>query len=162
MRKTAKCKRCAVAKVPFSSSFFLSFFSLATMFNNNISKKVQVLTVILSQNWFLSQRGALRPLSVFIATNSPWSIKLFLALPSCCPLCRTPFSNVLYACAEVVSFPNQRPQSLVWERDWCTREIVASSLVPRLLRSGTRTLKLCRCGEPGIFVTWKAQKIERR
>ena len=34
-----------------------------------------------------------------------------------------------------------------------TSEIVASSLVPRLPRSGTRTLKLCRRGEPGIFVT---------
>ena len=31
------------------------------------------------------------------------------------------------------------------------------SLVPRLRRSGTRTLKLCRRGEPG-----KAQKVERR
>jgi len=30
------------------------------------------------------------------------------------------------------------------------------SLVPRLLRSGTRTLKLCRRGEPGIFLTWEA------
>jgi len=178
-----------------SAIFRLLSFSLATMFNNDISKTVQVVTVILSHNWFLSQRGALRPLSVFIATNSPWSIKLFLALPGCCPLRRTPFSivlqwhrsvgvnpyshtrhttvmtktwpqscdnkpryrdleqrhghlkgtfficsNVLYACAEVVSFPNQRPQSLVWERDWCTREIVVScpdpphsacSLVPR-------------------------------
>ena len=26
-----------------------------------------------------------------------------------------------------------------------------SSLVPRLPHSGTRTLKLCRCGEPGFF-----------
>ena len=35
------------------------------------------------------------PLSVFIATNSHWSIKLFSALPGCCPLRRTPFSNVI-------------------------------------------------------------------
>ena len=27
---------------------------------------------------------------------------------------------MLYACAQVVSFPNQRPQSLIWERDYCT------------------------------------------
>ena len=29
--------------------------------------------------------------------------------------------------------------------------IKGSSLVPRLPRSGTQTMKLCRCGEPGIF-----------
>ena len=30
---------------------------------------------------------------------------------------------MLYACIHVVSFPNQKPWSLVWELDWCTREI---------------------------------------
>ena len=34
--------------------------------------------------WRLSQRGALRPLRVFIATSSRWSIKLFTALPGYC------------------------------------------------------------------------------
>ena len=34
-------------------------------------------------------------LSVFIATNSSWLIKLFSALPTCCLLRRTPFSNVV-------------------------------------------------------------------
>ena len=63
--------------------------------NNDNSKSVQVLTVILSQNLCLSQRGAIRSLSVFIAPNSPWSIKLFTALTDCCPLRRTPFSNVV-------------------------------------------------------------------
>ena len=63
--------------------------------NNDNSKTVQVLTVILSQNLCLSQRGAIRSLSVFIAPNSPWSIKLFTALTDCCPLRRTPFSNVV-------------------------------------------------------------------
>ena len=29
---------------------------------------------------------------------------------------------MLYACAHAVSFPDQRPQSLVWERDQCTRQ----------------------------------------
>ena len=77
-------------------SFFLSFFLVKTTnFNNDISKTVQVLTVILSQNWCLSQRGAIRPLSVFIAPNSSWSLKLFTALAGCCPLRRTPFSNVV-------------------------------------------------------------------
>ena len=83
-------------------SFFLSFFLQTTMFNNDISKTVQVLTVILSQNWCLSQRGALQPLSVFIATNSPWSIKLFSALPGCCPLRRMPFSNVVHMCTNIL------------------------------------------------------------
>ena len=63
--------------------------------NNDNSKTIQVLTVILSQNLCLSQRGAIRSLSVFIAPNSPWSIKLFTALTDCCPLRRTPFSNVV-------------------------------------------------------------------
>ena len=63
--------------------------------NNDNSKTVQVLTIILSQNLCLSQRGAIRSLSVFIALNSPWSIKLFTALTDCCPLRRTPFSNVV-------------------------------------------------------------------
>ena len=63
--------------------------------NNDNSKTVQVLTVILSQNLCLLQRGAIRSLSVFIAPNSPWSIKLFTALTDCCPLRRTPFSNVV-------------------------------------------------------------------
>ena len=32
------------------------------------------------------------------------------------------------------------------------------SLVPRLPRSGTQTLKLCRCGEPGIFSRMRSAK----
>ena len=74
----------------------VSFFLVKTTeFNNDISKAVQVLTVILSRNWCLSQRRSLQPLSIFIATNSPWSIKLFSALPGCCLLRRTPFYNVV-------------------------------------------------------------------
>ena len=63
--------------------------------NNDNSKTVQVLTIILSQNLCLSQRGAIRSLSIFIAPNSPWSIKLFTTLTDCCPLRRTLFSNVV-------------------------------------------------------------------
>ena len=74
----------------------LSSSSLRPLFSNNDnSKTVQILTVILSQNLCLSQRGAIRSLSVFIAPNSPWSIKLFTALTDCWPLRRTPFSNVV-------------------------------------------------------------------
>ena len=32
-----------------------------------------------------------------------------------------------------------------------TFKVLLTSFVPRLPRSGTRTLKLCRRGEPGIF-----------
>ena len=69
------------------------------------------------------------------------------------------YSNVLYACAEVVSFPNQRPQSLVWERDWCTREIVVScpdpphsacSLVPRPCAFVASSTKLAQRRGPGL------------
>ena len=35
------------------------------------------------------------------------------------------------------------------------------SLVPRLPHSGMRTLKLCRCGEPGIFCHVKSAKDRR-
>ena len=101
--------------------------------NNDNSKTVQVLTVILSQNLCLSQRGAIRSLSVFTAPNSPWSIKLFTALTDCCPLRRTPFSNVVRMCtrslvpklkttviglgarlARVKSQVDQRSVRLVW------------------------------------------------
>ena len=66
---------------------------------------VQVLTVILSQNWCLSQHRSLQPLSVFIAMNLPWSIKLFFwisALPGCHPLRRTPFYNFLRRCGSLI------------------------------------------------------------
>ena len=38
---------------------------------------------------------------------------------------------------------------------------MATSLVSRLPRSGTRTLKLCRHGEPGIFCHVKSAKDRR-
>ena len=78
--KTVKRKSVRLQKYHFSSSFFLV---KTTMFNNNISKTIQVLTVILSQKRSLSQHRAVWPLGVFIATNSPWLIKLFSALPDC-------------------------------------------------------------------------------
>ena len=72
---------------------------------NDIAKTVQIFTIIFSQNWSLSQCGALRPLSVFIATNSPWSIKLFSPLPTCCLLRRMPFSNVVCCAHSLVPKP---------------------------------------------------------
>ena len=93
--KVCGCKS-AIFLILSSSSSSSSSSSLRPLCSNNDSSKtVQVLTVILSQNLCLLQRGAIRSLSVFIAPNSPWSIKLFTALTDCCPLRRTPFSNVV-------------------------------------------------------------------
>ena len=53
----------------------LSFFVQTTLSNNDNSKTVQALTFILARNGCSSQRTASQPVSVFIASNSPWSIK---------------------------------------------------------------------------------------
>ena len=53
----------------------LSFFVQTTLSNNDNSKTVQALTLIFARNGCSSQRAASQPLSVFIASNSPWSIK---------------------------------------------------------------------------------------
>ena len=55
----------------------------------------------------------------------------------------------------IASFPGSFPHA---ERGNETR---LASLVPRLPRSGTRTLKLCRRGEPGIFCHVKSAKDRR-
>ena len=100
------CRRQLNAEVCGSES---AIFLILSCYNHHLQQiilqKVQVLTVILSLNWCLSQCGALQPLSVFIATNSPWSIKLFTALPGCCPLCRTPLSNVHMCTHSFISKP---------------------------------------------------------
>ena len=51
-------------------------------------------------------------------------------------------------------------QSMTGHMYYLTLELV--SLVPRLPRSGTRTLKLCRRGEPGIFCHVKSAKDRRK
>ena len=90
-QKTAKRKSVQLRKCYFSSSFLPR-----PQCSTTISRKrFKFSPSFYHKTKFLSQCGALRPLSVFIATNSPWSTKLFLALPGCCPLRRTPFSNVL-------------------------------------------------------------------
>ena len=57
------------------SSSSSSFFVQTTLSNNDNTKTVQALTLILARNECSSQRAASQPLSVFIASNSPWSIK---------------------------------------------------------------------------------------
>ena len=54
----------------------LFFFLCSDHFvNYDNSKTAQVLTLILARNGCSSQRSASQPLSVFIASNSPWSTK---------------------------------------------------------------------------------------
>ena len=86
----SKTQKCAVVKVP----FFIFFLRYGFCSNSSNLKTVQILTVILAQNWCLPQCGALQLLRIFIASNLPWSVKLFTALPAYCPLCRTPFLTV--------------------------------------------------------------------
>ena len=63
------------AKVCGHESAIFLILVTTTMFNNDISQTVEVLTVILARNWSLSQRRALRLIGVFISSNSPWSTK---------------------------------------------------------------------------------------
>ena len=56
-------------------SSYLFFLRYNFCSNNDNSKTVQALTLILARNGCSSQRAASQPLSVFIASNSPWSIK---------------------------------------------------------------------------------------
>ena len=89
-----------------------------------------------SQNRCLSQHRAIRPLSVFIATNSPWLIKLFTALPGCCPLRRTPFSNTV--CMHTRSlFP--KPNTTVHPR--------------KVIQENKKHVKRCRDGMPKSMQT---------
>ena len=93
----------------------LSGFVQTTLSNNDNSKTVQALTLILARNGCSSQRAASQPLSVFIASNSPWSIKaIHNTVVAVC--CEGRHFLILCACAHEVSFPGQIPRSLVWER----------------------------------------------
>ena len=79
-------------------------------------------------------------------TQRPHSYKFILVDKSCSQLglaavyCIGRHFLMLYACAHVVSFPNQRPQSLIWELDQCTCEI-ASCLFPVVVAKGYAIIK---------------------
>ena len=101
LRKTARRK----------SVRLQNFLVQTTLSNNDISKMLQVLTVILPQNWCLSQRGA-----IDLSASSSLQIHLtFTALPGS-------FSNVV----------RMRTRSLWtkhfghWSGSSCTREIALS------------------------------------
>ena len=59
------------------SAIFLRYDFFSCFSNNYNSKTVQALTLILTRNGCSSQCAASQPLSVFIASNSPWSTKAF-------------------------------------------------------------------------------------
>ena len=67
---------------------------MTTLFNSDDSKTVQVLTVILAQNWCLPQHSALHPLNLH---SFKFTLKIFTALPrGCCPLRRSPFYYLVH------------------------------------------------------------------
>ena len=79
-------------------------------------------------------------------TQRPHSYKFILVDKSCSQLglaavcCIGRHFLMLYTCTHVVSFPNQRPQSLIWELDQCTCEI-ASRLFPVVVAKGYAIVK---------------------
>ena len=112
-RKTAKQKSVRYQKCHFCYSFFLC--SDHFLRNNDNSKTVQALTLILVRNRCSSQCAASQPFSVFIASNSPWSIKA-IHNTVVAVRCEGRYFLILYACAYEVLFPGQIPRSLVLER----------------------------------------------
>ena len=94
-------------------SFFLSFFLHYDLCSNNDNSKiVQALTLILTRNGCSSQCVASPPLSVFIASNSPWSIKAIILQHSVVAVrCEGRHFLILYTCTHVVLFRSQVPRS---------------------------------------------------
>ena len=74
-RRQLNKKVCGSKSAIFVILSFFFFFVQTILLNNDNSKTVQALTLILARNGRSSQRAASQPLSVFIASNSPWSIK---------------------------------------------------------------------------------------
>ena len=88
----------------------LSFFLQTTLSNNDNSKTVQALTLILARNGCSLQRAASQPLNVITLVNKSHSQH------SVAVRCERRHFLILYACAHEVLFPDQIPRSLVWER----------------------------------------------
>ena len=87
------CSKSAVFRI---LSFFLRYDFCS---NNNNSKTVQALTLILAQNECSSQCAASQPLSVFIASNSPSEAAV---------RCLGCHFLILYACAHKVTSKKYR------------------------------------------------------
>ena len=81
---------------------YFFFFVQTICQNNGNSQMVEVLTIILAQN-----------------------CKSHLLHTVAAVRCKGRHFLMLNACAHVVSFPDQIPRPLVWERDWCTSKITS-------------------------------------
>ena len=74
--RDTRCNDCFTHKIGMRKCFTSTSVLYHLWSNNDNSKTVQALTLILAQNGCSSQHAASQPLSVFIASNSPWSIKV--------------------------------------------------------------------------------------
>ena len=90
--------------------------------------------------------------SVFIALNSPWSIELSTALPSCCPLRRTPFSNVvrMRTCSLV---PKPRSKTSGHVKSWVDQRRAYGSYMAGTVSSRSSDQGLCRAHHLGKLLT---------
>ena len=90
--------------------------------------------------------------SVFIALNSPWSVELSTALPSCCPLRRTPFSNVvrMRTCSLV---PKPRSKTSGHVKSWVDQRRAYSSYMAGTVSSPNSDQGLCRTHHLGKLLT---------
>ena len=115
----------------FFLSFFLSFFSSFFLCSEHFVKRY-LKNGSSSHRRFITKLMLITPQS-FTTTQRLHSYivqihKTVFNSGSLCQLavcCVGRHFLMLYACAHAVLFPNQRPQSLVWERDYCTREIAS-------------------------------------
>ena len=89
---------------------------------------------------FITKLFLITPQS-FTTAQCLHSYKLTLSDKSCSQFCLVAICCIgrhllmLYACKHIVSFPNERPVSLVWEWDYCTSEITSWPASERLARS---------------------------
>ena len=110
-----QCGRQLNAKVCGSESAIFLILVKTTKFNNDISKTVKYLPSFYHKT-DAYHSAELYNHCVYIATNSPWSINCFQFCPVAVRCVGCHFL-MLYGCTHVALLPNQRPQSLVWERD---------------------------------------------
>ena len=120
MRKTAKRKSVRYRKCHFSYSFFLSFFLSCY---DHYSQQ-QYLANGLSTHHQFSTKLMLITARSSTTTRRLHSFKFTLVNkshsqhPEAAVRCLGRHFQILYACAHEVSFPDQRPRSLVWKQEY--------------------------------------------
>ena len=87
--------------------------------------------------------------------------KLSASLLQWSTLLPTVIEECLHNSLSLIPIRNIERFSSLGMRKWLTKSPRVYSLIPRLPRSGMRTLKLCRRGEPGIFCHVKSGKDRR-